>query len=1009
MPTRNRSDDSNAEPDDSSGNGLEVGPPRNGAEPSPVAGNEPAFEEVLADPKDTPDSVGEHDSSSDARWVPAFDLGTEALQPTGYAGDMTETIGSASFDVDEPPANTISLPENLGVYRVGERIGRGGMGEVFLAEHRSMGRRVALKILPSSLLANEDAIDRFYEEVRAASRLLHPNIVTAFDAGHSEGIHYLAMEFIEGHTLTQVVANEGPMPIGDATSAIRQAAFALHHAHAAGIIHRDVKPGNLMRAVDGTIKLLDLGLARMANEWDQSILESIQPTPGPSSGSDGSRPSDVEAARRDDPSDGSSSSPSRGSATASPEAMNRPQRSFIGTLSYISPEQLEDADSADHRSDQYSLGATLFFLLVGRPPFVGELIDQVYGHRHGTIPDLMSLRQDVDLNLANVVRRMLAKDPEARYASMDEVARAMAPYDNDRSTPAWVLDFARRDAAEEPSTIAGGSTRRGMMRVMGIELGMTHAATASTNDRGEVEPGYPGEQGRRLFRLAVANDSSDRRQTKPTILFGDGAYQQREGYPERVAHCQMMYFGRSDMLRKVGDRMCPPEVAIAICLRHLTGNALTHADEPNPKSATPQTLKRHQDWPDAVAMTVPSCYDQLHRRAIMTAAQLAGLPSPRMVDRAIAAARVVRMDAAKSSTSENRTAMPGEVVIPVDSPEANPIRTRYVLYVGLTGQALDVALLRQRGDQVEQVATAGHPCYGTMAWSGRLVELIASGVANAPQRVRKAPTSRRSLVLAAKIQMAGERAMHSLLLMPEATVVIEHRGHRDEVHVTRSQWLNACEDLIESVSEAIGRACEQASISTDRIDQIHVMGNILRMPTLRDRLLLPIAGTDSIDFLDRMDVARGAALCVAAELPGHRRAGPPATGCTSQSIGFVVAEPNGKRKILPIVPQGTATPARTNRQLAGKAKDSHLTLSIVESSGPVGDSWQTLGRHTIDVAPEESNPTRRLGFEIDINGLLSVHLERRDLGRTIMLPPLPTMSVPQAQWKDWQDWIEANA
>src|SRR5690606_19846547 len=130
----------------------------------------------------------------------------------------------------------------------------GGMGRVYLAEHRRMERIVAIKTLSAERMGDAAAIERFYGEVRAAGRLLHPNIVTAFDAGESGGIHYLAMEYINGPTLSQVVAEEGPLPVSDAVNVLRQAAVGLLYAHQAGVVHRDVKPANLMRASDGTVK-----------------------------------------------------------------------------------------------------------------------------------------------------------------------------------------------------------------------------------------------------------------------------------------------------------------------------------------------------------------------------------------------------------------------------------------------------------------------------------------------------------------------------------------------------------------------------------------------------------------------------------------------------------------------------------------------------------------------------------------------------------------------------------
>jgi hypothetical protein len=173
--------------------------------------------------------------------------------------------GSDSLQFNSTNAFGGEVPDQIGDYAIRELIGAGGMGQVFLAEHTRMQRIVAIKMLPVERMADAAAIGRFYDEVRAASRLMHPNIVTAFDAGEDKGVHYLAMEYIDGHTLTDIVAKKGPFSVGEAASAIRQAALGLLHAHRAGIVHRDVKPGNLMRANDGTVKVLDLGLARISS------------------------------------------------------------------------------------------------------------------------------------------------------------------------------------------------------------------------------------------------------------------------------------------------------------------------------------------------------------------------------------------------------------------------------------------------------------------------------------------------------------------------------------------------------------------------------------------------------------------------------------------------------------------------------------------------------------------------------------------------------------------------
>ncbi len=962
-----------------------------------------------------------HHSSSNGSAKPGSDAThfRDANHSLGHTQEWQSDDNSISIELDDDePEDFGPLPEVIGGYRVGTRLGRGGMGEVFLAEHRSMGRTVALKILPAKWLGRSGSVDRFHEEIRAASRLMHPNIVTAFDAGQSEGIHFLAMEYVNGKTLSQIVADEGPFSIGDATSAIRQAAFALHHAHTAGIIHRDVKPGNLMRSHEGTIKLLDLGLARFSRHWhnanesklSNSKIGVIDPNQV------------VSPTSRDEPK--TPDSPKSDSL----KPFTSPKRSLLGTLAFISPEQLEDPESADARSDQYSLGATLFYLLVGHPPFPGEMIDQIYGHRHGEIPDLMSYRQDVDLTLANIVSRMLAKSPAQRYGSMDEVARAMSPYDNDRSTPAWVLDFAERKLDEEGSTAneisrSTRATRNKTLSVLGIDMGLTHAATAVGLPDGNIHPGWPaltagGPQP--LFRMAVAERPSSSNSQTDKVLFGQAAYELRKNHPHRVSHCQMMYFGRNEMLRRIDGRMCPPIVATSLCLRRLVGTTLMNhssAKKETPPAVPGQsssgatsgsidsvlgaTWHRHESWPDAVAITVPGCYDQLHRRAVYTAARIAGLPSVRLIDRGVAIARfALRSDQSYGDPDTKYT----EQTRSLDGDESESI-----LYVGLTGQAFDVAMIRRRGKKIEQISSAGHWQLSAIAWSSRLVEIIQSRLVNRPKRGSKRTSNRSWLLHAAKVQIAGERAMNSLLLLPETTVEIRHEGKTETVKITRTEWLQACNDLMASIERGIALACSRAEIDANKIERCFVLSPILRLPPIRKRVFAALNKNASIEFFDYTDAATGAAACLASELPGHRDGILPTQTSVSHSVGFVISEATGKRKILPIITRGTPTPARTNRQLGGTAKDEALTLALVESSGVEDEAWQTLGRHRIAVDASERAPTRKIGFEIDINGLLSVHLERPDLGRTVRMPSLPELGMSPDQWEDWREWVENQA
>ena len=241
-------------------------------------------------------------------------------EPTRDLDAIEEGEGDLSFAAEFSERSGDPFPSQLGDYSIKKLLGSGGMGQVFLAEHTRMQRVVALKMLPVERMQDDEAVERFYEEVRAASRLMHPNIVTAFDAGEDNGYHYLAMEFVDGMTLTSVVSHRGPLSVGEAASVVRQAALGLLHAHRAGIVHRDVKPGNLMRAERWhRSRSLDLGLAP----------SSTAPT--------------LEAGRG-----------IRGRTACecfqTPRSEKPQTRRLIGTLAYMSPEQLEAPEKARSRA-----------------------------------------------------------------------------------------------------------------------------------------------------------------------------------------------------------------------------------------------------------------------------------------------------------------------------------------------------------------------------------------------------------------------------------------------------------------------------------------------------------------------------------------------------------------------------------------------------------------------------------------------------------------------------------
>jgi serine/threonine protein kinase/WD40 repeat protein len=280
----------------------------------------------------------------------------------------------------------------IGPYIVLDRLGEGGMGQVLKARHEHMGRVVALKLIRKEKLEKANSVARFYQEVKAAAALIHPNIVMAFDAGQAGGTHFFSMEYVAGTDLARLVNKDGPLPVAQACEYIRQAAIGLQHAHERGLVHRDIKPSNLLvSAAEGSspvVKLLDLGLARLGDSFaqDTHLTKMGQ---------------------------------------------------VLGTPDYLAPEQALDSRSVDIRADIYSLGCTLFFLLTGRPPFQAEaLAHLLLKHQMEAIPNVRELRPDAPEGLALLLQRMLAKKPEQRPAIPTEVAAALEPFASRKQTGA---------------------------------------------------------------------------------------------------------------------------------------------------------------------------------------------------------------------------------------------------------------------------------------------------------------------------------------------------------------------------------------------------------------------------------------------------------------------------------------------------------------------------------------------------------------------------------------------
>jgi eukaryotic-like serine/threonine-protein kinase len=274
----------------------------------------------------------------------------------------------------------------LGPYKILDQLGQGGMGRVYKANHQTMNRVVALKVLSPQVVSSERARELFLREVQAAAQLSHPNIVMAYDANQIDNRHFLAMEYVDGPNLEVYVKRNGPLPVGIACEIAFQTANGLQHAHEKGMVHRDIKPANLLLQQDpGSaafhVKILDFGLARLHQPDSTGDTIVVR------------------------------------------------ENTVMGTPDFLSPEQSRSLHDVDIRADLYSLGCTLYYLLTGKIPFPGgSMIDKVFRHNNEIAAPIEELRPDVPEKIAAMVRKLMEKKPASRYQTPDELMDALAPY-----------------------------------------------------------------------------------------------------------------------------------------------------------------------------------------------------------------------------------------------------------------------------------------------------------------------------------------------------------------------------------------------------------------------------------------------------------------------------------------------------------------------------------------------------------------------------------------------------
>lgn len=814
----------------------------------------------------------------------------------------------------------------LGEYVIEDKLGAGGMGMVFRARHRTMDREVALKILPRSMSQDPVAIERFYSEVRATARLMHPNIVTAFDAGcYRAGdtqVHYLVMELIRGEMLSQRMASAGSFSTQEVVDILAQAASALEYAHSQGIVHRDIKPSNMMLTSQNVLKILDFGLAVLRDRLEPSSLETSS--------------------------------------------------QIIGTVEFMAPEQINTPDKVDHRCDLYSLGATIFYLLTGRPMFEGELVQTALAQVHRKPQALYEVRADVDIRLDSVFQSLVAKNPDERLQSAGDLIeklyrlnllerKASMPKGNDLSLP-------RLNPVRPTSFGTGQSTSSRSISAVGIELGMIHSRVSYVNKDYVIEE-VPVDGDSFTLRNMLFSEGEK-------VAIGKAASLLRVTHPDCIFYGMQRWYGLPFLGRQFGGKQVPPEVLVAAVLRQLMM----------------ESQKKMTNASHAV-ITVPACYDQMHRLSTKTATSVAGLEVLQLLDKPLAATLA-------HTEIDSRLAK--------SSIETSSIKSyqRTLLVVMLNGAACEVSLVRVEGVEVKLLASVGDWKRGMVCWHDRMAKKIAAEVES-----KFGTNVREDRQVASRIQRTVEKVFERLRASQTVPFVVEVKEGRVESSLDRSDLSRWVDELPKDCSSFTRELLQKSGVDPSEIDSILMIGDIRWMPTLQSELSAIVGEHAPLIALNSSDIARGAAIQAQYLMPPMDRSVPHAVSSTSYDLAVLMHEDDNMLALPKVLVQrGTPIPCSISRTLRFTREGRRQpTLQFLEGSRIGQSTWNKLGKVDLQTCfkhRSEADPLQ-LRLEVDQSGLWVGTVAWPAGNDQIPVSPLNEPLMDVVSIKQWRDWLES--
>lgn len=830
---------------------------------------------------------------------------------------VTDPASGSGLQSDRPRRAPV-----LGEYIILDRLGAGGMGQVYRARHRTMDREVAVKVLPKRMSEDAHAVERFYAEVRAQGKLMHPNIVTAFDAGchrtRTNTVHYLVMELIQGESLAQRVHIQGPLSQVDAIKILEQSAVALDYAHNLGIIHRDIKPGNMMLTHQGMLKILDFGLAVLKDIGNSADITKSQ---------------------------------------------------LIGTVEYMSPEQINTPDLVDHRTDLYSLGATLFYLLIGRPMFTGELMQTALAQLRRAPPSLYELRSDLDLRIDSVFQWLVAKDVVDRCPSARDLLEKLYEQrllERPGATIAGRKGEGREGLARErPTSIGQGtSTSRKSFGPFGIDLGLIHSRSSYVNHEYKIEQ-VPLDGELHELRNIVYSD-------RGMVRIGSAAVEQRVAHPEQIFYGIQRWYGLPMLEKPFGGRRVPPEVLMASVLRQMV-------------------LQTRRKYPSAshAVVTVPGCYDQMHRHSTKVACSIAGLEILQLLDKPLAAALAhceieARLAQARGDTEYQKN----------------------VLVVMLSGSACEASVVRSTTTRVETLGSVGDWRRGTVRWHDIATKRLA-GIIEKKHGV----SARENLGLASQLQRTMERAFERLRHANTVPFIIELQKGKFEGSIQRDRVAEWVDDLVLDCEVFAKEAIQRSGVDPSQIQTLILIGDIRWLPILQNRITTLVHPQAKIIPMGSTDLARGAAVQARHLMPPLDAKNPLAYGASSYDLGLIIQEPGGnvhppKTLISKDTPLGHQVSRTLRFTREGKTQP---TLQFIEGTRFGNLNWNRLASIDLQTCFEgrQTADPLQLNLETDANGMLNSTITWLAGNKQLAVPPLGVPTMDTISMRHWRDWLES--